>query len=372
MALVERTVGTGVGADHNTWRDAWVWLTGLGLLGADYDFIQVADTVEPAVGGWPSFAGTNGYTTRFICPFEDSHQGDPTRGFTTTLPVGSNALNAAFNTATGGAGVIEFNGLRILNGGTVDHLVALNNCNYNRNQTAILRNSLLDGQNVIASLGVTTGNDISRTRISNVKIYNCALSGYGSVGGTTGIPDPLQFENIVENMVVYNCGVGIRADRPWDWYTSFRNVVSCGNTTDWMLLSGATAGAPNFQWTYNCADSDGTLVNGDNILNNIVPADEFVSLDSTLSGKNFLWLPRGEAEMVITANPRRGKAPLPVNFTADVEYRPEGSLLAQTGSEPVYAGTEDMAGETRPGESGEYAIGCHEQQYDWIVPELEG
>ena len=357
---IERTVGTGVGADHENWLEAYNHVIAQGILSENYDYVQVGNIVQPA-GGWVAMATPNGRRIRFICPFADSNQGDPTRRFSTTIGAGVLGLIPRFPYPGGlTSGIFEMNGLKILcSNGSV--AVSLADCYGFGNQIIELKNSIINGLGTINQRGVQGNNERSWNHISNIKIYNCPHLGYGSTGGGGGggDPYPASMVNVIENMVVYNCGVGIYAERLWDRFTVFRNVVSCGCPTDWMLIAGATPNAPEYQTTYNCADSDGTLLIGSNQIHNIVPADEFKSLDDTNS--KFLFLNDGSFNVGGIAVPERGRAPLKVQFTDQTEYSwPEG-VLASGGTEPTLTDT-DIEGLDVPSPEGIYSIGCHQAQ----------
>ncbi len=369
-----------MGADYEDWRLAHNWVVGLGVLGENYNLRQVGDIVMSA-GAWTSDLSPNGFTVRFYCPWADSHQGDPTKGFTTTLlaPAGSFIPQFLVGGGVGRNGTVDIDGLRCI---TNDCMFQFS-CRESKSQKIILRNFLIDGGGANNAQGVTCAYDGAAVECYNGKIWECGTTGIGpNNGGTAVFPSPTKILKFFENITVYNCGrgagapatkYGIGMHHGIQRYASLKNVVSfrdAGVTgKDWTMKS-YDGSAPDYQLVENCADSDGTLAGGTDIQNNIVPADEFQSLDDTES--NFLELKRGEAEMVITANPRRGQAPLPVNFTANVEYRPGATVLGQSGIEPVYVGAVDISGEAIPGEDGLYSIGAHEQQYEWIIPELEG
>lgn len=381
---IERTVGTGVGADYENWWNAHEFLRS-GLLASDYDFIQVADVTMLNGQDWT--LGTyrpDGHTMRFICPWADSPQGDPTKGFLTTFNVGANSIRIQFNGGFGANlhGTFIIDGLYCVLGN--GRAFGFQQPDYRNLQLIIARNILIDGQGNNNTGGFHFSKYDTNFTISNTKIWDCTGPGIGAGGaGSPGnVPIPVFYKR-VENTVVYNCGTtilgadynkfGIYMGDSWNKYASFKNVVSvrdAGVTGEDWFMESFDGSAPEYQLTKNCASTDLTLADINNNIRNIIPAEEFQSLDDTNS--DFLKLIRGEAEMVITATPRRGRAPLPVKFTANVEYRPEGNILGQSGTAPEFAGNTDIAGEARPGDSGKFAMGAHEQQYDWIVPPLEG
>ena len=113
---IERTVGTGVGADYENWWNVQEWIETAGALTDNYDFIQVADVVMLNAQVWSGDIYPAGYTIRFICPWADSHQGDPTKGFLTTFNAGAEPIRPDFRTIGGAntAGTVEIDGLYLI------------------------------------------------------------------------------------------------------------------------------------------------------------------------------------------------------------------------------------------------------------------
>ena len=148
---IERTVG-GVGADFATFYAAWAWIVGLGNLTNDYDFFQTGNTVEPGntwdIGG----LRVMGYTVRFICLWADSHKGDPTKGFTVTLPnVGTPTIRPEFYAWT--EGIINVSGLYIINNyaGVAFHSAS---GLFEYDHLTVCENILIDGRGVFGSYGL--------------------------------------------------------------------------------------------------------------------------------------------------------------------------------------------------------------------------
>jgi len=121
---------------------------------------------------------------------------------------------------------------------------------------------------------------------------------------------------------------------------------------------------------YNCAGDDSSIADAVaagfpqayNCLSNIVPADEFQSLDDT--NPSFLNLIQGVGSLDANASPLRGKAPMKVGFNAEALLDGYAPNLGKNGAAPQIPGNdEDISGNKRPGYDGAYSIGAYEQQY---------
>ena len=100
---------------------------------------------------------------------------------------------------------------------------------------------------------------------------------------------------------------------------------------------------------------------GDAGVTGIVPANEFASL--TYTDTDYLFLNGGALSGAFTRDPA-GDVLInqKIHFTPSLTYVPGSAVLGRYGVAPAYA-TEDIAGVPRPGSSGWYSIGCHEEEY---------
>ena len=202
----------------------------------------------------------------------------------------------------------------------------------------------------------TLGHDPSSIVVYDVKIWDCISC--VRVGPISDV------DVVLENMTLHKNEGGFATPVVYiDQAITMRNVVMTGVANQLCVTTGVNYQPGVF---VNCAAQDGTITSelggGTDCIENIVPADEFQSLDDTNS--KFLFLIEGTKAAFADYNPSHGPKPLDVQFGASVEYSPAESVLAQGGTEPTYAGDEDIAGTPRPNEDGTYAIGCHEQIYN--------
>lgn len=272
---IERTVG--VLGQHAEWRAAWEWLIALGALANDYLFRQISDVVM-AAGAWTNNLQLNGRTVEFRCPFADSHQGDPTRGFKTDFASDIPGIEIDMTNAVTGNGTFIIDGLycerTTLNTGALG-MLDMRDGRYGVT-TLIARNLLMKGFLNVNRRDrlLNVGNDY----VNNVQVYNCKLwngsLGFGSNAWNGGVG--ARVERIVENIVIYNCNAGLNLQGGTDNLGyNFRNVVIIDSPINDYTGGVGWEATNDFK---NCADSDGTLTVGDNIFNNIVAADEFKSL----------------------------------------------------------------------------------------------
>lgn len=240
-----------------------------------------------------------------------------------------------------------------------------------------IKNCLFDGNDM-----VSTGVHHWRAPVypGSIHLYNCKL---WNCREECFYPEPSISEYdlglIAENCTFYqparvgghNSCVSLRET------CTLRNCVAAfdagvGGPLDGFRVTSAGFFVPSVRYE-NCAASDDIhdgaappvpIVRVD-CIDNIVLADEFISVDDT--NPKFLYLRNspGTRECVAAANPLRGNAPLSVNFSSNlVIERPGAGQLAAAGRATSYA-TTDIEGLPRPGEDGQYSIGAHEFQYEW-------
>jgi len=352
--MITRTIGAG--GDHTDWYAFWAWVIANDNPGTnDYLCIQISDVALSgsmlATGGWDPA----GHSVEFRCPYADSHQGDPTKGFKTTCPGGVGGVILQQVGITVGCTYIV-DGLWIDGSASPGFSSLVVQASYG---TSYVRNCLVKAAASFDTSAVVVANfDGSTAYVSNLKIWNAGGEGFGWHAGATGGPIG---EKVVENVTIWDCGKLISPSyAPFSAVTTGYTVRNCvvadSGGTDFKLHPGVMH--------YNCACQDGTLVGATvaNPINTFVTADEFQSLDDT--NEKFLFLIEGTKAAFADYNPSHGPKPLDVQFGASVEYSPAESVLAQSGTEPTYAGDEDIAGTPRPNEDGTYAIGCHEQIYN--------
>jgi hypothetical protein len=230
--------------------------------------------------------------------------------------------------------------------------------------TAIVRNCYIRGFGTggTGGIGMRFPRETIYYQIYNTRVWNCNQGYYLNV--TTGTVGTFPDRRYVENCVAYLCNRGFFfTDNPTHLIT-FRNCVGAACTDAAYYLPVLGAENPTFE---NCADDDGSLLYGSGIANNIVPADEFYSLND--GQRLFLGLANdGTKFLVITPTPDRGKAPLEVKFTGapDFNYGSMGPVLPTGGTTPDYA-TTDLRGNARPGEDGKISMGVDEAIFSWVI-----
>lgn len=359
--MIYKTVGAA--GDYASWKEAWDSLAAAGPLSDDYEFRQISDcTIN---NNWPvTQVNINGKSIRFYVEWADSHQGDPTKGYVTYVNGNAGFLRLQ-TTAASLPGIITVENLyirqtttsniellRVGVGGNLDTLVVYQ------------KNLLIRGNSVNVGRGVSWIGNRIEVYISNCKIWNIRDPFWGSFIST--VPgDDMTGKHIAENITI-----GQHASTSAFWLPNTLGM-------EWILRNSvATGGAPPFRdyygqpgykhQVYNCAGSDGTLTTSNylikqNIIDNIVDTDQF---DSVLDTDSTFWfLPLGSFGVGFY---RRPSGNLLVNqeckFTPEVTITPGSSELGENGTTSTLQNT-DIAGESRPGADGFYAIGAHEQQY---------
>ena len=377
-----RTVG--VGGDFADWSAAWIWLCTIDPLGDDYEFEQISDcTINNT---WPATAGVpanqiifNGYSIRFYCPWENSHQGNPTKGFRTYVNGGNGQLDIVGNTSVINQDRFYIENLYIEQT-TNDNITLLrlymetgglgNGLNF------YVNNMLIKGFSTVGATGVSCPAHDSIYKVSNCKIWNMRVGFIGTSDGTGGAlpPDNRVEPNTLENITIYNTsngtgGIHLRGISSQQRIFEVRNVVSCLNSAgfSWPHAAGAIFSSVT-NWIYNCADDDNSIAivvaagfnNASDTVPNIVAANEFASLVDTET--DFLDLIWGLASLNAAGVPVEGKAPLDVRFNADILFSGGAESLGRAGIAPTIQDT-DISGRPIPGYDDAYSIGAQEQAY---------
>jgi len=334
--MVNATLGVGIG-DFATVRDSWVFMQGIEPLFDDYTFRQVADVNE--INNWPAGAPAldfNHHTVRYICPWNDSSQGDPTRGYKIQKT---------------GAGIMEMRVGVLANPSTLADQLILENLYYEKltndnviivrpntwvtpsTATIIVRNCIFKGH-TNNGYGLYFNNAQDRIYLSNIKMDDLWEAFYDLMGGAGGV-------HLAENISISNCQTAFRF---WLGHWTFRNCVGVNcNANVW------NAGNANYN-LINSADDDGSIAGGattqTDCRGNITPADEFQS--TNFANPNWLKLIEGE-------------------FYSPNRYTGGAPQLGRTGVAPTLDGTDrDIERMLRPGPDGAYSIGTHELQYRTI------
>ena len=234
----------------------------------------------------------------------------------------------------------------------------------------LLKNLLIDNNNLgefglRANITNTTG-DFSFV-VKNCKLWGHQVSGINYA--TYNTSDPTKHP-IIENCTINNdlaVSIGISnelalpaAERyPLTVKNTVSHSASLGGA-DWDVEDSTAPGAGYVNVTY-CADSDNSLAYGTNNTNNIVPANEFWSLDDT--NDNFLFLKEGAVTADWTREPAGN-----VNVGDVIKFDPEviltpGALQLSSGGTIPTEGALDITGKAIPSKKDEYPIGCHVQEY---------
>lgn len=385
MALIKRKVGVGADADHAKWSDAWNYLTGIDPLGNDYEFKQISDITEDA---WPDTTVNankihlNGHSIKFYCPWNDSHQGDPTRGYVTYLSGGQGQFRAHFFLDDLHTSVLRYENLyfrQITNNDEQLFLPAIRDGVGDRTLqllTCYCNDILVRGYATHSSIALMAPDGEVIYRISNCKLWNTE---YGLYTPATVLTPILPYDgrvnrNEFENITVFdtappafNGAIQTRGTNVNQRICNFRN---CCSIQAFLNRSWTPTVASNMNYIYNGANDDGSIAamvwTGANnavdcIPDPIVPADAFISLDDT--NENFLKLIAGNVTAEGTADKSRGKAPLEVAFKSNINFN-SPSILGKTGMKPTLQ-LKDISGNERPGDDNLYSIGAEELQYNY-------
>jgi len=290
------SVGPAASDDFRRWSDGWEYLNTIDPLADDHTFIQTGDIIE---NSWPVL-GTNrldfnNHTVRFTCPWEDSHQGNPNRGFMTHMSGGNGRITVyADNVLV--EHHFQIDGLNIDQefGNNVE-LVSIGSWHVGAIEDIMritARDLLIKGFGTANGTGFRVrGGNRTYANCFNMKIWDIEQGFSGFLTGA--IAAAYQNRKFAENITVYNTGIR-------NFY--FNNVLS----NEWEVRNcvSAVVGGGFNEWVgmgngrlririHNCADADGSC-NGVAVKNNIVTADEFKSLIDT--NDNFLDIIDGTIE----------------------------------------------------------------------------
>lgn len=348
MALLTRDIGGG--GDFTDWYAFWVWLLANDNPGAnDYVCTQISSfNMTGSMVGAGSWA-SNGHSVEFVCPFANSHQGNPLGGYKTTCPFGTGGI--AMKETLPAAGAFTVDGLWIDCSAVAATALLVQ---ATRGGLNVVRNCLVKGNAGADRSAVIVGNvDTSLVQAYNLKIWNAGAEGFGwhtsTGGGVVG-------EKIVENVTIWDCGKNMNVA-----YASF-SLATPGYTARNIVVA---ASGKNYNMTVgsdyiNCADHDGTLTGAEAVdpQHDVVDTDEFQSIAE--GNAKFLFLKDSSFDAEFVGVPLVGPAPLSVAFTDLSGYTYPSAKLSDNGIVPVNAGATDIAGEPRPSDESVYAIGCHE------------
>ncbi len=353
--MITRTVG--VGGDFADFRAARVALEAVTPLGNDYEFDQISDVAEAAV--WPTnLLDLNAHTVTFTCSYNQARLNNFLSWYTISMSpnIEMNMVQNVLGNTSNTVWEYLFPFRNSVNLGAHATIIGVG-CS-GRGNTSTVRDCYIKGivGVVFGDYGLTMTRERDGLKMSNCKIWGC----WRGLNLQQGVSSPGNYTNkYIENTDFYANRTGVYLPNiGYDNYGRFKNVVSCGSTyRDWDGLGGGVASI----YAENCADSDGTLIPvvGSNNLFNIVPVDEFKSLDDT--NADFLKLNDGEFNVGGISVSERGEAPLKVQFADQTEYSWPDGVLADGGTAPTLT-DEDIEGLSIPNAEGFYSIGCHQAQ----------
>ena len=348
VAIVNTTFGAG--GVHTDPYAFWVWLIANdNPMLNDYVVTQVGHSTMS--GQLSTLGGLNSaaHAITFICPFADSHQGDPTKGFKLTCPAGTGGL--WMRSDLGNTGTYTVDGIWIDVSAVNDTALLLQSVNGGMN---VAKNCLVKCYAGLDVSGVVIANDdTSKVVVSNMKIWNAGGEGFGWHGS---VPGGVVGEKIIENITIWDCAKmaspAYAAFSAWIDGCTIRNVVVAKSGKNFNIHPG--------NLYINCADHDGTLtgVGVTDPTHGVVDTDEFQSVAE--ANAKFLFLKNGAFGADFVGTPLAGNRPLSVVFTDLSGYVYAASKLSDSGIVPVSAGATDIAGADRPNDGDGYAIGCHE------------
>ena len=343
MSISSGTYTVGVGKDYLSLKEAMddIIASPLSLTG-DLEFVCYDNTITAGVSKVVSI-GNNTFTIRGAVP----NKGNPNVGSVTTLNDGV-AIT-----------------VRVWGGGKL-----------------IVKNNIWTSEFTTRSVdfGYMSSEDYYNTQIN---WFDCLFSNCHALlaGDAIGADKYLFYNNKLYYGTVY---INTKYDSLIHLYNNivetngygFYNVTNGGGiltnnvafhtSASWNLMFAFISG----HWkAYNNIEDDNSLANvcvfsdeSDN-QTGLVNADEFASVD--IADDNYLFL-KNEVTRSLDAipDPKRGQAPLEGKFNADFDYAIPTSKLINQGI--VTPSTEDIAGLSRPNESGGYSIGCHEPEVVWV------
>lgn len=296
----------GAGGDYADPSAIWTYLCGIDPLTDNYEFMQVGDcTIN---NSWPNtLVAANRldlgrHYLKIYCPWADSHQGDPTKGYKTFL-VGAagefdiNVVNSVVNQDTI---ILENLFIEQTDASAVNIVRGRDNVSgLGNGANFYLRKLLVKGYSTANGIGIYLSHLDCIYKVSNCKVWNVNTGiscGATATGGALPADNRVE-PNKVENCTVYNTG-GVGGIQPRNAsvnlrFVELRNVVSFGGVRDWNHSIPSQSNT-----LYNCADEDGSIAtavaagfqNAINCRGNINPANEFQSLNED---SNFLKLNNG-------------------------------------------------------------------------------
>lgn len=372
---------------------AWAQFQAIDPLGDDYTWELISDvTLAAWPGGFVDFGNRN-----FIFTSRVRHYGNPNRGYAINM-TGTNVLrfikNGQFD-----LGSITFQYLKLYLTGSSHGAPCIE---YGNNSIwfgldywkLIVTDCMFFGLGAFAaSAGIGYADLPYRAGLMNFEITNCKfynvnypLSLYCNRSFAT-------IRTLVENCTSYDeytffyTQAGKEALNRGNQYITLRNCVISSflpfnQARAIYIYRGVTDGSDTYINIYNCAQNYGPEVNTDsgntrqgsfdtigltgppyvsheNVINDIVANDQYLSVDYT--NDEFLFLgDRATVGFGLNGSPRIGKRPLEVKFNPllDVDYLPVGEI-AFAGSKPSKA-LYDIAGVKRGEFTDVYAIGAHE------------
>jgi len=367
--LVIKTIG--VGGDYTDFNLAVLALQALGVGGIveDYEF-RIISSFNNITASPVGFVCPNGFTISFIN--ENPPLGNPLNGHKITCATTPYIRTYA---DVQGRGELIFDGLYLKENGVGLSLLTIvipqETFAYAqwKDRKTVIKNCMFDaGKNVQIALNCRSA-EYSLWELSNLKIWG--HTALGLVFENAGVvQNPGETTKFIENITVFNevnnC-VGIRSNVAGDAGsddTRYSNVVVANDGIAVGTVCWDSGILPGRIIVNNCASSDATcpLVYGTGNIRNIVPANEFKSLDDTNS--DFL-------ELKETADFSGVPLSVDIGDTVSLNSFLSGTgQLYQTGTTTISAwNTEDIAGNQRPDADGKVSIGAHEQteisSYSW-------
>jgi hypothetical protein len=303
----------------------------------------------------------NGHSLTIKCSHNYEYRYNHTKWYTASLGnnvvmrFGSNNLVGhvrfeylkVYRPAAAASSIILYGG-----GQNVDSSMYVNSCYLRGTDNPLIPNSI----------GIGYLYEYNTVVIQNTRVWNCIRGMQTNPGAGVGGDYPNK--RFVENCVFYNCTAGVWVQDNESQLWTFRNVAACDCN---LAFEGLGATGLEVQVIEGCAVDDGTLTYGSPVYNDLVPEDEFASLDDT--NFKFLGLKNdGYMELTIDPVPDVGRAPLEVIFNGYplFDYGTMGPILPVGGVEPEWA-TTDVLGNTKPGLDDKWSIGVDEAVFYWRI-----
>ena len=249
------TVGSG--GDYATWAAAF---TDIANLTGNLTFTQISDVTETAESLIREDLG--GYA--FVCTSNSQHGGNPKAGWLIT----QNSDDYTFRLQGVGAGSMSLDGVHILSAVAQTGSKSVVFANNNDSSTVNINDNLIDCNGGTGHRGI----DVRDANVTH-QIYNNVVWEAENEGILIVVSNAA---NLIENNIFYGCNEGLQFTS--DALGVSRNNICVSTTTDFVDISAATG--------YNNASYDATAANanwgtGTGNIENITPANEFVSTDDT-------------------------------------------------------------------------------------------